>query len=190
MKLIIGLGNPGKEYEKTWHNVGFKAIEEFRKIKTFEFSDFKLSKKFKAEICEGIFSDEKLILIKPQTFMNLSGQAVFALTSFYKIKPKDLWVIHDELDLPLGQIRISQNSSAGGHKGVQSIIDKVGTKNFVRFRLGIKPLKEIKIPAEAYVLKKIDKEDNEILQKAILKIISAIEISLSDNPDKAMNRFN
>jgi len=159
MKLIVGLGNPGKEYEKTWHNVGFQALDLLRENEGKNFFDFKLVKKYIAELSEGEIAGEKVILLKPQTFMNLSGQSVQAIASFLKIKPDDIWIIHDEFDLPLGQIRISKNSSAGGHKGVQSIIEKIGTKEFIRFRVGIKSIIPTKIAAEKFVLKKISKEN-------------------------------
>ncbi len=190
MKLIIGLGNPGKEYEKTWHNVGFQALDEIKKDEKENFSDLKLIKKYKAEISEGKIIDEKVILVKPQTYMNLSGQSVLAVASFYKIKPEDIWIIHDEFDLPLGQIRISKNSSAGGHKGIQSIINQTGTKEFVRFRIGIKPIIATKIPAEKFVLKKISKENDKILRPVLQTTVLAIKEAILNSPEKAMNKFN
>lgn len=187
MKLIVGLGNPGKEYEKTWHNVGFQTLDQIKDKESF--SEFKAIKKYKGEVSEGKISEEKVILLKPQTFMNLSGQSIQAIAGFYKIKPQDIWVIHDELDLPLGQIRISKNSSGGGHKGVQSIIEKIGTKDFVRFRIGIKSI-VTKIPAEKFVLKKISKENDKVLRSVMRTVTSAIKDAIDESLDKAMNRYN
>ncbi len=190
MKLVIGLGNPGKKYEETWHNLGFLAVDEIKNKEPEIFCDFKINKKFKSEICENQVAVEKIILAKPQTFMNQSGQAAKIIFDFYKINPKDLWVIHDDIDLTLGRIRISHSSSAGGHKGVQSIIDCLGTKDFIRFRLGIQKEPPIEIPSEAYVLQKIDKQSKIIVDETIQKTISAIEVALTQGILEAMNEFN
>ncbi|MFA6254998.1 MAG: aminoacyl-tRNA hydrolase [Patescibacteria group bacterium] len=190
MKLIVGLGNPGKKYETTWHNVGFLVIDLLKTKQAGEFLSCNKSKKFKAEICENNSPEEKIILAKPQTFMNNSGQAVKAIGRFYKIKPENLWVIHDDIDLPLGKIRISQNASAAGHKGVQSIIDEVGTQEFIRFRLGIQPITPLKMPTEKYVLQKIDSESKVIIDEVIEKVLAALEIALAQGVTEAMNEFN
>src|SRR3989344_8563174 len=141
MKLIIGLGNPGPQYFNTRHNFGWLALN-YLQDSLPGFSIWETSDKFKALISEGQIGNEKIILVKPQTFMNNSGQTVKLLADFYKIDPSDILILHDDLDLTLGQIRVSQNISAGGHKGVASIIEKLGTKNFARLRLGIKPEKQ------------------------------------------------
>ena len=138
MLLIIGLGNPGKEYEKTRHNIGFVVLNKL--MADLELDDWADNKKFRAEIAEGKIDKEKILLFKPQTFMNNSGQSVSAAAKFYKIKPADIWVIHDDLDLPLGKIKIQRDRSSAGHNGVQSIIDALSTQNFVRFRIGKKTL--------------------------------------------------
>jgi len=190
MKLIVGLGNPDKKYENTWHNVGFLAIDQIESRETDEFLKCKNSKKHKAEICENSSPEEKIILAKPQTFMNNSGQAVKSLVKFYKIETRDIWVIHDDIDLPLGKIRISQNSSAAGHKGIQSIIDELGTQEFVRFRIGIQPTKPMKVPTEKYVLKKINKDDKVIINETIQAVLTAIEVSSAEGITEAMNQFN
>jgi PTH1 family peptidyl-tRNA hydrolase len=190
MKLILGLGNPGKKYEQTWHNAGFLALEQIRQSQANAFMKFKCSEKFRAEICDGTYLEEKIILAKPTTYMNKSGLATKAIMAFYKIGLPDLWVIHDDIDLPLGQIRVSRNSSAGGHRGVQSIIDEIGTKNFIRFRLGIKKETPVKIPAEVFVLNKIDKESKVIFDAGVGEIIGAIEVALTQGVTEAMNDFN
>jgi len=190
MKLIVGLGNPGKKYEETWHNLGFLAIDQLEKKFEGEFLKCKNSKKHQAQICENNSPEEKIILGKPQTFMNNSGRAVKSLAKFYKIDPQDIWIIHDDIDLPLGKIRISQNSSAAGHNGVKSIIDELGTKEFVRIRIGIKPDTELNLPTEKYVLQKINKESKIIVEEAIQKACSAIELILAQGVSEAMNEFN
>lgn len=190
MKLIVGLGNPGKKYEQTWHNVGFMVIDQIQASKPDEFLKFKNSRKHKAEVCDGLNPAEKIILAKPQTFMNNSGQTVRSLAKFYKIKHDDIWVIHDDIDLPLGKIRISQNSSAGGHKGVQSIIDELKTQEFVRFRIGVQPTTPMKIPTEKYVLQKINKDDKVIIDETIETVLGAIEVTLAEGVTEAMNEFN
>jgi len=140
MKAIVGLGNPGKKFEKTRHNVGFLVIENL-KLKIENFSDWENNKKLLSEISEGEIANQKIILIKPQAFMNNSGKSVKMLNTKYKIQDTNLFVIHDDIDIPLGKIRISKGRSSAGHKGIESIIKELGTKNFVRFRIGIKPEK-------------------------------------------------
>ncbi|MEI8103582.1 MAG: aminoacyl-tRNA hydrolase [Candidatus Moraniibacteriota bacterium] len=143
MKLIIGLGNPGKEYTCTRHNVGFLMAEYLRS--QWSFPDFSLNKKFSAEISEGLLGPEKLrlgvnekiILVKPNTFMNLSGVAVRALLDFYKLSPADIFVIQDELDIPFGTYRLAIDSSAAGHNGIKNIIEHLGTQTFTRLRIGL-----------------------------------------------------
>jgi len=190
MKLIIGLGNPGKKYEATWHNAGFLVIDLLKTKQAGEFLSCNKNKKFKAEVCENNSPEEKKILAKPQTFMNKSGESVKALANFYKMKPEDIWVIHDDIDLPLGKIRISQNASAAGHKGVQSVIDELGTQGFIRFRLGIQPITPLKMPTEKYVLQKIDKESKVVIDEVMEKVLAALEIALVQGVTEAMNEFN
>ncbi|MCK4781579.1 aminoacyl-tRNA hydrolase [Candidatus Parcubacteria bacterium] len=183
--LIIGLGNPEEKYQKTRHNFGFQVIDEFRKKNDFPvFELFRLrrgfggqAKKNNALISKAVLSGEKIILAKPQTFMNNSGQAVKSLIAFYKIKSSDIIVIHDDLDLPLGKIKISQDSRSAGHKGVQSIIDEIKTKNFTRFRLGIKPEQSYRpFPgAENFVLEKFTKDEEKIVKQIMKQTVEAIE---------------
>jgi PTH1 family peptidyl-tRNA hydrolase len=135
MKIIIGLGNPGKEYEKTRHNAGFLCTDWLRK--EFGFAPFVSDKKMSAEISSGMIENEKVLIAKPQTFMNRSGAAVLALLKFYKLSPSDIVVIHDDLDIALGKFKTSSSSRSAGHNGVQNIIDTLGTQDFLRVRLGI-----------------------------------------------------
>lgn len=191
MKLIIGLGNPGPEYKNTRHNVGFRILDELMIQGLFDLSEFKLEKKFKAEVANGTFGAEKIILAKPQTFMNESGQAVKALKTFYKIKPKEIIVIQDDLDLPNGKIRISTESSSAGHKGIDSIIKNLKTKTFIRIRVGISnELKEI-MPADKFVLQKLSEEDEEMLEGKIPDIIESIKMFCENEPlEKIQSKFN
>ena len=135
MKLIVGLGNPTKQYEITRHNAGFIILDEIQKV--FSFTDFQINNKFEAEISEGKIQGEKIILIKPQTFMNNSGRALKKVMDFYKILLADIFVIHDDLDIKLGEYKISEDSSSAGHNGVQHIIETFGVQKFKRIRIGI-----------------------------------------------------
>jgi PTH1 family peptidyl-tRNA hydrolase len=208
MKIIVGLGNPGKKFEKTRHNLGFLIIENL-KLKIENFSDWRYEKKFKAEISRGKIGNKKIILAKPQTFMNNSGKSVklLVLNSFQKPRQikamaviqrrfRNLWVIHDDIDLTLGKIRISIGRGSAGHKGVQSIIDELGTKDFVRFRIGINrfaqnqksKIKNQKL--DEFVLKKFNKGEEKILKGVIKKTCQAIEVAIKEGIEKAMSRFN
>lgn len=153
MILIVGLGNPGKKYIKTRHNIGFRIVDALGEI----------------------ISDTNIILLKPKSFMNNSGKAVQETLAYYKIPPENLIVVHDEIDLPFGEIRVSDNSSSAGHKGIQSIIDELKTHNFTRFRIGIRQETENKKQEISdFVLgkfsKKEEKELEEITKRAIEKI--------------------
>jgi peptidyl-tRNA hydrolase, PTH1 family len=168
MMLIVGLGNPGEEYEKTRHNAGFMALDEFQK--EHGFPEFKLSKKYSSLISEGFLGLTKVILAKPQTFMNNSGKAVASLAklSFGKLSlAKELFVVHDDIDIPLGKIKISKGSGSAGHKGVDSIIQALGTKAFTRVRIGIQPAEGKPENVEEFVLQRFKKEKLPLLQNAI-----------------------
>lgn len=167
MILIVGLGNPGRKYQKTRHNLGFRVIDEL-----------------------GFLKDKKIILTKPKTFMNLSGKAVKSLMTKYKVPPLNLWVIHDDIDLPLGKIRISKGRGAAGHKGVESIIKELKTKNFVRLRIGIQPKTGKPRNPEKFVLQKFTKGEERIIKEVIKKSVEAIEMVLKEDLEKAMSKFN
>jgi peptidyl-tRNA hydrolase, PTH1 family len=155
--LIAGLGNPGKKYEKTRHNAGFMFVDYyFDKFRDeFGLGDWEFKKNLNAEISVGKHEDEKKILFKPRTFMNLSGDSIKKALDYYKIDITDLIIVHDDIDLPLGKIRINLGASSAGHNGVQDIIEKLGTKDFTRIRYGIENREDkTKIPTEKYVLGK------------------------------------
>ena len=189
MFLIVGLGNPGEKYKNTRHNIGFIVVDKLKQIQ--DFSDWKQGKKFNAQISEGILDEEKIMLAKPQTFMNNSGKAVKSIISYSSsIMDKQLWIIHDDIDLPIGQMKISKNKNSAGHKGVQSIIDTLGNKNFVRFRVGIKSALTIKMPTEKFVLEKFTKQEQKILEKMIDNTCAAIEMAIKRGIEKTMAEYN
>jgi peptidyl-tRNA hydrolase, PTH1 family len=175
--LIAGLGNPGKKYEKTRHNAGFMFVdyflEKFRE--EFGFLDWEFKKNLNAEISVGKFNDKKIIMIKPQTFMNLSGEAIKKTMKYHKARLEDLIVVHDDVDLALGKHKISIDSRAAGHNGVQNIIDILGTKNFTRIRIGIENREDrTKPPTEKYVLGKFTVAEMKVISKILLEILKMI----------------
>lgn len=186
MKLIVGLGNPGKEYEKTRHNAGFITVDYIQK--NLGATEWRPEKKFKAEISDGKIGKEKIILAKPQTFMNKSGDAVGLIAKFYKIKPNNIFVIHDDTDLVLGRLKIKADGSAGGHNGIDSIIKKVG-KDFIRFRIGTSRGKK-HVKAEKLVLGKFSAQELKLLQTVIEKTHEAVQVAIEENLSKAMSIFN
>ena len=180
MKIIIGLGNPGREYEKTRHNIGFMMLDYLKQ--TWNFPSFVINKKFDAEISEGTILSEKVILLKPQTFMNLSGIAVRKILDFYKLTPQDIFVIQDELDLPLGKHKIATDSSAAGHNGIKNIIEHLSTQTFTRLRIGIAtPTQDATCLRNAhdFVLDTFTDEEQRILQEQFIELIKEVETLLS-----------
>lgn len=191
MQLIVGLGNPGKEYETTRHNAGFLCTDELRK--KLEFPAFELQKKFNAEMTEGNFSEEKFLLAKPQTFMNRSGETVAALVHFYKIKPKDLWLIYDDIDLELGKIRIRTEGSAGSHNGMKSVIKHLGFKNFPRIRIGIESRGKIAAKEQdisSFVLHPFLKKEQPLAKKTIQKAAESLLAALEEGIPEAQEKYN
>ena len=172
MKLIIGLGNPGFRYKKTRHNTGFLAVDYIQKNLS-GFSKWKNKKNLLAEISEN--SEQNIILAKPQTYMNKSGEATKLLLTDYRLPPTAFYVIHDDFDLLIGEYRLEQNRGSAGHKGVQSIINTLGSNNFWRLRIEIKPLNAAEnIKAEDFVLKKFNREEKTIINKIIPEAVKAL----------------
>lgn len=166
MKIIVGLGNPGQKYDGTRHNAGFRFVDELaKKLETA----FTQADKFEAEIAETIYKGDKIILMKPQTYMNLSGKAVSMIMSYYNISAIDLIVISDDVDLPVGQARIRHDGSSGGQKGLQNIIDSIGGDEFVRIRIGIQSEMKIsnQIETSDFVLSKFSKKEEGIVDEII-----------------------
>ncbi len=183
MKLIIGLGNPENEYRGTRHNAGFEFVDHFQA--ELQLPAFAMNKKFSAEISEGHHTTlGKIILVKPQTFMNNSGSAVRTIISYYNISLSDIMIVHDDLDIEIGHYKKSSNIRAAGHNGVQSIIDCLGTQEFTRIRIGVEALggrtEREQIPGDAYVLQKFSSEEYALLLTAIQEIITNIKKPLFD----------
>lgn len=176
MKLIVGLGNPDSEYTQTRHNVGFMVADELARHYQTSFS---ADKKLKAEIAKFEHHDETILIAKPQTFMNLSGDSVRLVMDYNKIELEDVWVVSDDLDLEFGTIRIRQGGSSGGHNGLKDVIQKV-SEDFVRFRVGIKNDLLQKVSAEVFVLQRFNQEEAKQLP-AIISKTTSIVIDLLEN---------
>lgn len=167
MKCIIGLGNIGKEYELTRHNMGFIMLDEISKKYKINID----KKKKKYIYGEGIINGEKVSLIKPTTYMNLSGEAIVELMNWYKIEPKDIVVIYDDVDISLGDVRYREKGSAGTHNGMKNIIANIKTGEFARIRAGIENRNGVPIPLADFVLQKFNKEELEKINKEILNVV-------------------
>lgn len=188
MIFIIGLGNPGKKFQKSRHNIGRLIVGCWQEV--IGFPNFKLQKKFNALISKGIYEKKDVILILPETLMNLSGKAVKALSVYYKLPTTNVWIIHDDIDILVGQIRIVKNRGSGGHKGVESIVKELKTKNFIRFRIGIQSKDGKPKNVEKYVLQKFGKAEEKVIEKTVEKTCLAITMVLKENLEKTMTRMN
>jgi len=185
MKLIVGLGNPGPDYAGTRHNVGFEAIRKLSYDHNIEIN----RAKFRAHFGEGMISRTKVILARPQTFMNLSGESVRDIMSFYKIPQEDLIVIYDDISLAPGDIRVRETGSAGGHNGIKNILYHLETDEFLRIRVGV-GAKPPGWDLADYVLSKFRQSETEDMIDGITKATTAVELILADGVKTAMNRFN
>ena len=189
MKLIVGLGNPGRSYTRNRHNIGFICLGRFARAEGIKFAH----KKGQARIGSGKVDDTEVLLAKPQTFMNKSGYSVSRLVKKFKIDPKDLIVIHDDLDLPPAKIRISFGSSSGGHKGINSVIQELGTQDFIRLRIGIGRPDNPQISEDDiidYVLSDFTLKEKRAIEKIIPTVNDALLCLLTDGLTTAMNKFN
>lgn len=193
MKLIVGLGNPGRLYANNRHNIGFRCLNHFARTYRIRFDQ----KQSKARTGAGEVTGEKVVLAKPQTFMNLSGESVARLVKKFNINLSDLVVIHDDLDLPLGKIRLRHGSSSGGHRGVDSVIAHLGSQDFIRIRVGIgRPIlnessaetKEDQI--RDYLLSDFTEEEKEVVSQFIPGVSEAILTLLTEGLTAAMNKYN
>lgn len=186
MFIIAGLGNPGKRYENTRHNVGFDAIDEL--VDRYRIPGSGVS--HKAMVGKGIMEGQKVLLAKPLTYMNLSGEAIRGLVDYYKIDPEtELLVIYDDISLEPGNIRIRKKGSAGGHNGIKSIIAQLGTQNFQRIRIGVGE-KPKNWDLADYVLGTFGKEDRPLVEEALGNAAEAAAMIIQGKTDEAMNRFN
>lgn len=181
MKLIFGLGNPGGEYANTRHNIGFIMLDDY-------IGENKWSKKFNGLYIEKNINGEKYIFVKPLSYMNLSGGVVSSFVKYYKVTNKDIIVIHDDLDLPVGKIRIKVNSSAGGHNGIKDIIKSLNTQEFCRIKVGISNNKDI--DTKDYVLGKFSKADMDTIKNVERDVFEIIENYDFDKIDSLMNKYN
>lgn len=187
MKLIVGLGNPDREYQNTFHNLGFMSADKCAEILGMEFT----KQKCKALLAEKNIGGQKVIIAKPLTYMNLSGESVREILSFYKISFSDLLVIYDDYDLVKGEIRIRQNGSSGTHNGMRNIVKEIGTVDFSRIRIGFKPEEENKIPLINYVLSGIKQEDKPLFEKAIESAGNAAALfAKGEKLDLIMQKYN
>jgi PTH1 family peptidyl-tRNA hydrolase len=191
MKLIVGLGNPGQEYSSNRHNIGFLCINHFARLHHITLD----KKQAKARTGTGMVAGTEVLLAKPQTYMNLSGVSVSQLMQKYKLTPDDLIVVHDDLDLPLGRIRIRKGSSAGGHNGIKSIIAHLGTQDFTRIRIGISRPEPNGCEARLetiveYVLGDFTEEDKPVIEETIQRVSDALITLITQGLEAAMNKFN
>lgn len=185
MWLVVGLGNPGREYDKTRHNVGFEVVDVLQQ--KFGFSGWKTSGK--AEVSRGSIGREEALLVKPQTFMNLSGEAVGHQARFYKIEPAQVMVVHDELDFAPGELKLKVGGGHGGHNGLKSIMTHF-TRDFLRLRLGIGKPPGGKEGGANWVLGRFDKQERQLIDGAIQTTVLAVVTVIEDGAQVAMNRFN
>ena len=202
MKLIVGLGNPGEKYIDTRHNAGFMVVDHLLKEFGTAKDTFSSNSKLKSDIATFTIQtetgEEKVILAKPQTYMNESGQAVSLLMHFYKVEADDLWLVYDELDLPMGTLKIRNGGAAAGHRGVGSVMDSIGTDKFWRFRLGIgvshnkeEPIgKQYIRDAKEFVLDTFSQAEQGKLREMIKHATQALQCGVEKGLETAMNRFN
>ena len=183
--VIIGLGNPGKEYENTRHNMGFRAIDVLSSDENIDIS----RKKFHALIGRGRIDGRKVILVKPQTYMNRSGQAAREAARYFDVPPQNLIVIYDDIDLPAGSIRIRKSGGAGTHNGMRSVVEELGTKDFVRIRIGVGGAENGEDLVDR-VIGKVPKAEQEVLDAAASEAAAAAKDIISSGVDNAMNRHN
>ncbi len=184
MKLIVGLGNPGQNYKNTRHNMGFMAVDHY--VNKKKLGDFK--EKFNALYLDTVINDQKIVFLKPLTYMNLSGEAVIKFINYFKISIDDILVISDDLDMPLGKLKLKSSGSSGGHNGLKSISLSIGTDVYKRLKLGIGNNKNI--DTCDYVLGKFSDNENKIIDKQMDEVLNIIDDYLSINFDRLMNKYN
>lgn len=185
MILIVGLGNPGREYAGTRHNIGFGVIARLADRYNITWN----SKEHKAVCAKGIIGGEKVILAQPQTFMNLSGESVRSIADYYKIDPENIIVAYDDIDLEVGQIRVRRKGSAGGHNGIKNIIQHLGTNEFPRVKVGVGAKPEGG-DLVRHVLGHFSKEEEQVMSESLDAAVEAVEAIITDGIEAAMNRYN
>jgi PTH1 family peptidyl-tRNA hydrolase len=185
VKLVVGLGNPGSSYARSRHNAGFWVVERLAERHGLRFS----SRAYEAEVARGRIGDASVVLLKPRTYMNLSGRAVGRARRDLGLEPGEILVVYDDADLPLGRIRVRRSGSAGGHHGVESVIEGLGSRDFPRVRVGIGRPGSGRVPAE-YLLERLSPEELEAFRDAIERAADAVETCVGEGIEAAMNRFN
>lgn len=186
MYLIVGLGNPGKEYVGTRHNIGFEVVDALCSKYNIRFG----KEKFRAVFGDGFIVGEKVIVAKPQTYMNLSGESIREIADWYKIENEHIIIIYDDISLPVGKLRIREKGSAGGHNGIKNIIYQLRTDVFPRIKIGTGMPENPSYDIKDYVLGKFSDEETEILIKSVVKAVSAVEEIISNDTKSAMNKYN
>ena len=185
MKLIAGLGNIGEKYTWTRHNAGFMVIDKWAIMNNLTFKENKKLQCYMAKFKRGL---EDIILIKPTTYMNLSGDAVSAVMNYYKIDKSDILIVYDDISIELDKIRFRPNGSDGGHNGIKSIIKSIGGSDFARLKIGIGP--QPNVPSEAYVLQNFPKDDLDLLKSVLVNSIEALDFYFENGMEKAQNKYN
>ena len=185
MYIIAGLGNPGSTYEHTRHNIGFLTLDALSEKIGCRFS----SSKWNSDTAKTLYCGEQVVLVKPTTFMNLSGQCLAAVAKYYKVPMDHIVIVHDDLDLELGRIKICQNRGHGGHNGLKSIISHLGGKDFIRVKMGI-GRNPHKIPVEKYVLSKFSKSDLDIVENQVKLAVESVELILENGVADAMQTIH
>lgn len=184
--LIVGLGNPGDKYFFTRHNIGFLAIDLLCQTYSID-----VTRKYKKSLIgRGTVSNNQFFLMKPQTYMNLSGTVILSAMAKYRISPDKIIIIYDDIDLPTGKIRIRKNGGSAGHKGIQSVLDNIQNENFLRIRIGINSDKPETFPAEKYVLQNFSSDEKNIIAESLKKIPDIIDTIINNSVEKAMNDYN
>lgn len=185
MKLVVGLGNPGRKYQGTRHNIGYIVVGELGR----QFATAGVKAKFQAETAEAELGGQKALLVTPTTYMNLSGASVLAARDFYKVAPEDILVVCDDMNLPLAKLRARAGGSAGGQKGLEDIIRRLGTEDFPRLRIGIGAAPENWNWAD-YVLSKFGKDEIPLMEQAVARAVEAVVVWARDGVEACMNQYN
>ena len=188
MKLIVGLGNPGNKYTNTRHNIGHRTVQALHTMHIMDFDGWK--SKFKSVVSEGRIKEEKVVLMLPETYMNNSGEAVVQAVNFWKLDPKDVVIVLDDLDIPLETMRIKTSGGSGGQNGLKSVISHLGTEEIPRLRIGIGNESSKDIPAEDFVLQNFSNEESGSVEKIIQKASEALQKIVEKGIDEAMNEYN
>lgn len=184
MKVVVGLGNPGAQYSNTPHSVGFEAVDA---IAAEIGAQWESKRAFSCLMAKGAFAGQQVLLVKPQTFMNLSGDSVAPVVKYHNTTPADLLVVQDDIDLPVGKIRVRKGGSCGGHNGIRNIIERLGTQSFVRLKIGVGKDRSNVV---GHVLGKFDPETRKVMDVVVAEAVKACAAILSDGPDRAMNLYN